>query len=217
MSKEKHVIKVTERTEFGTASSRRARKANLVPAIVYGHGADPRGFLINTKEWEAIAKQDVQIVQLKSENGKEINVFIKDVQYDYLAGTTTHIDFLEVKMDEVIHASVPIHAVGTPVGLSQGGILEYLLHEIEVSCTPLTIPESIEVDIHELALHDAVTIGSLQMPEGVTALGEPDQTILHVAEQRVESEETEEGEEGALEQAGEGTADEGDKAESSEE
>jgi large subunit ribosomal protein L25 len=196
MSKEKHELKVTERTEFGSAASRRARRANLVPAVVYGHGAEPRGFLIDAKEWEHIAKQDVQIVQLQPEKGKEINVLIKDVQFDYLSGTTTHIDFLEVKMDEVIHASVPIHTIGTPAGLSQGGVLEHLLHEIEVTSTPLALPESIEVDISELALHDALTIGGLNLPEGVTALGEPDQIIVHVIEQRVDAEGTTDEEEG---------------------
>lgn len=193
MGKEKHALKVVDREILGTSASRKARREGKVPAVVYGHGADPKSFLIEVKEWDVIAKQDVQIVQLIPEKGSEINVLIKDVQYDYLKGATEHIDFLEVKMDEVITASIPIHTIGTPIGITQGGMLESMLHEIEVSCTPLTLPDSIEVDITDLELNQEINIGDLVLPEGVTAIGDLDQTVLHVIIPKVIEEEEEEG------------------------
>ncbi len=214
MAKEKHLIPVVARETVGTASSRRARRAGMVPAIVYGHGAEPKSFLITVKDWDHIAKQDVQIVQLKPNKGAEINVLIKDVQYDYLKNITEHIDFLEVKMDEAITASVPVHTLGTPVGITQGGTLEHMLHEIEVECTPLTLPESIEINIDAVELNGEINIEDLELPEGVTATGDPKQTVLHVIVPRV-AEEAEEGEEAAGESATAEAAPEADKGDNS--
>jgi len=196
MAKEKHLIQVVNREELGSAASRRARKEGMVPAVVYGHGAEPKSFLITVKDWDIIAKQDVQIVQLKPAKGAEINVLIKDIQYDYLKNRTDHIDFLEVKMDEAITASIPVHTIGTPIGLTQGGTLEHMLHEVEVNCTPLTLPEFIELNIEKLELNAEINVGDLVLPEGVTPAGDLNQTVLHIILPRV-SEDSEEGEEGA--------------------
>jgi large subunit ribosomal protein L25 len=196
MAKEKHLIQVVNREELGSAASRRARKEGMVPAVVYGHGAEPKSFLITVKDWDIIAKQDVQIVQLKPNKGSEINVLIKDVQYDYLKNRTDHIDFLEVKMDEAITASIPVHTIGTPAGITQGGTLEHILHEVEVNCTPLTLPEYIEVNIENVELNGEIKTGDLPLPEGVTIAGDTTQTVLHVIHSHV-SEEGEEGEDAA--------------------
>jgi large subunit ribosomal protein L25 len=196
MSKEKHVLNVMERTNIGSAASRKARREGKVPAIVYGHGADPQKLMLDAKEWDIISKQDIQIVKLKCEGGKTLNAFIKEVQYNYLAGKTTHIDFLEVKMDEAITASVPIHAHGTPIGLSQGGVLDQIMHDIEVNCTPLTLPDSITVDVAELELESSILVGDLVFPDGVIPIPEADQTVLNVMLPRIQEEEEEEEEEG---------------------
>jgi large subunit ribosomal protein L25 len=196
MAKEKHLIQVVNREELGSAASRRARKEGMVPAVVDGHGAEPKSFLITVKDWDIIAKQDVQIVQLKPNKGSEINVLIKDVQYDYLKNRTDHIDFLEVKMDEAITASIPVHTIGTPAGITQGGTLEHILHEVEVNCTPLTLPEYIEVNIENVELNGEIKTGDLPLPEGVTIAGDTTQTVLHVIHSHV-SEEGEEGEDAA--------------------
>ena len=193
MAKEKHVIKVTERKELGTSAARRARHDGLVPAVVYGHGAEPAQYLIDAKDWAAIAKQDVQIVQLQPGKGKEVNVLIKDVQFDYLKNITMHVDFQEVNMNETIHATVPLHLIGTPAGLSQGGLLEQQMYEIDIICTPLNMPEYIEVDVSELQLHDIVHAGDIKVPESVKFDGDPKVVVLHIVEARVSDDE--EGEE----------------------
>ena len=191
MAKEKHLIPVVARETLGSASSRRARKEGMVPAVVYGHGAEPKAFLITKKDWDHIAKQDVQIVQLKPNDGSELNVLIKDVQYDYLKNITMHVDFLEVKMDEAITASLPIHLTGTPVGITQGGTFEQMLHEIEVECTPLTIPEAVEINIENMEIETELKIGDLELPEGVKAIGDLKQTVLHIIKSHSDEEDAE--------------------------
>jgi len=194
--KEKHVLHVKPREKTGSAESRRARRAGLVPSVVYGHGEKPKHFLLDMKEWEAATRHEVQIVELDpGSSGKKINAFVKDTQFDHLSGKFHHVDFLEVKMDETITATIPIHHIGTPVGLSQGGVLEQPAHEVEVECTPLTLPDHIEVDISNMELNDAITVGDLPYPEGVKPVDDLEHAIFHVLLPRVEEVEEEAAEE----------------------
>ncbi len=196
--KKKHVLHVKPRTQIGSAASRRARRAGTIPSVLYGHGSAPQHFLLNSKEWAAIAKQEIQIVVLEdTDNDQKSNALIKEVQFDYLSGQFQHIDFQEVKMDEIIHATVPVHHIGTPVGFSQGGVMEQPLHEVDVECTPLTLPDHIEADVSSLELNDVMTIADLPYPEGVKPIGDLDHPVFHVLTPRVESEAEEEEEEGA--------------------
>ena len=222
MAKKKYVLNVMERTNSGSAVARKLRREGKVPAIVYGHGADPQRLIIDKKEWNILSKHDIQIIELNIVNGKTLNVLIKEVQYNYLTNTTMHIDFLEVKMDEIITASVPIHSHGTPVGLAQGGILDQLMHDIEVNCTPLTLPESIVAEVSELGLDSSILVGDLIFPDGVTPVPEADQSVFQVkmpsiveeAGKEGEAEEGEKGEEGNETEEGEGKS--GEKAKESE-
>ena len=190
-NKNKNVLSVVERTNSGSSASRKARREGQVPAVLYGHGAKPKQFLLDGKEWNVLRNQDIQIVELKS--GKNtLNALIKDVQYNYLKGATVHVDFLEVKMDEIITASIPIHTHGIPIGLSQGGVLDQSMHELEIECTPATLPESIDVDVTEVELDGAIHASELLLPEGIKLITDPEQMVLHVMLPRVQEEEVEE-------------------------
>ena len=192
MTKEKHVLNAKSREKLGSTESKRARRQGMVPAVVYGHGEEPKHFLLDAKEWTIISKQDINIIQLKQDNGDVLNVLIKDIQYDYLHGITTHIDFLEVNMNETVIATVPIHTHGTPAGLTQGGMLEILMHEINVSCTPNNMPEAIELEISELEVNESIKIKDIKFPEGVSGDGDLDITVLHILPGKVSDSEEEE-------------------------
>ncbi len=96
-------------------------------------------------------------------------------------------------MTEKLTIEVPIHYVGRAPGvIEQGGVLEPLLRDLQVSCLPLAIPESFEVDVSELSIGDAIHIRDVDLPEGVEALGDPDLSVVHVVAPRVEEEKAEE-------------------------
>ena len=119
-------------------------------------------------------------------------------------------------MDEEITASVPIHSKGTAIGLSQGGLLDQQMHEIEVRCTPRTLPESIEVDISDLELDSAITVSELTFPENVVPISDGNQNVFQVALPRIEEEPEEDEGEGEEEVAvGDGDAEETENAEES--
>jgi large subunit ribosomal protein L25 len=98
-------------------------------------------------------------------------------------------------MDEKITATIPVHGKGTPIGITKGGVLEQALHEIELRCTPTTLPEVLEVNISELDMNDFIHIKDIELPEGVEAAGDTSLAVFHVGEPNVATPEEEEEEE----------------------
>jgi large subunit ribosomal protein L25 len=107
---------------------------------------------------------------------------VKEVQYDTLRNVFLHIDFQAVRMDEKIHASVPVHpAFGVEaIGITHGGILEQPLHTIEVSCLPTALPEAITIDLAGLEVDHSIHVKDLVMPAGVSAVSDPDAVVFHM-------------------------------------
>lgn len=189
MTNKSVVLTIEERKEFGTSGSRRARRRGRIPGIVYGRGFEPKSFLLKENEWTSFSRHgNIHLVELKPETGKSFNALVKDAQFDYLSGKTVHIDFIEIKMDELITTSITVHSKGIAAGAAQGGVLEQLLHEIEISCLPQNIPESIEVDVTSLELDKAIHVKDIALPEGVKAVTPENQAVFHVIVLRVEAE-----------------------------
>ncbi len=180
MAKQKHVLNVVTRSEIGKGAVKRLRTAGHIPAVVYGKGAPAKTFYFVAAEWEVLQKFELNLISLK-EGEKEILALIKEVQNDFIRGKVKHVDFLEIRRDEVIRTVIKVHPGHTaPAGASMGGILEQAIHEIEVECLPDALPESLEIDVAALKLGDSLHIGELPMPEGVKAVGDPDLVVFHV-------------------------------------
>ncbi len=182
MAKQKHVLNVVTRSELGKGPVNRLRKAGHIPAVVYSKGAAAKTIYFNAADWEALQKFELNLIALK-EGENEILALIKDVQNDFMRGKTSHVDFLEVRRDQVIKASVAVHAGHTaPAGIAQGGLLEQFVHEIEVECLPDALPEFIEVDVSKLELDQEMRVEELLLPEGVKAVSEGDIVVFHVVD-----------------------------------
>ncbi|OGV39009.1 MAG: hypothetical protein A2X48_17740 [Lentisphaerae bacterium GWF2_49_21] len=189
MSKAKNVLSVLDRADFGSGASRKMRREGKIPGILYGRGKKATPFVLVENEWKKIVQHgNVHLVELKSEKGEPVNALVKDVQFDYLSGKTLHIDFLEVKMDELITTLIDVLGHGTPIGITQGGVLEQLIHKLEVKCLPKDIPENIEVEISGIELDKAIVVKDLKLPAGVTAVPTPESIVFHVIRLRIEEE-----------------------------
>ena len=182
MAKQKHVLNVVTRSELGKGAVNRLRKAGHIPAVVYSRGAAGKTIYFAAAEWEALQKFELNLIALK-EGDNEILALIKDVQNDFLRGKTSHVDFLEVRRDQVIKATVALHAGHTaPAGIAQGGLLEQFVHEIEVECLPDALPEAVEVDVSKLELDQALHVADLVLPDGVKAVSDGDIVVFHVVD-----------------------------------
>jgi large subunit ribosomal protein L25 len=111
---------------------------------------------------------------------------IKDIQINPISRKMTHIDFVRVIMDEVVRVTVPVHINGTAEGVKEGGILDWQVRDLHVECLPNAIPDSVEVDVSALALHDYLRISDLEMPDGVKLLDDLERVVVGVTQARAE-------------------------------
>jgi large subunit ribosomal protein L25 len=163
----------------GTRAARRLRRAGQVPAIVYGHKQAPVPITVPREEVARLVKRAGHLAELKIGDQTEM-VLVKDVQYDYLGKDIIHLDFARVSADERIHTLVRLELHGTAPGTSEGGVLEFLVHSLDVSCLARAIPDVIRVEIGGLHVGDGVHVRDLALPEGVTANADPDLLLVHV-------------------------------------
>src|SRR5262249_25622238 len=98
----------------------------------------------------------------------------------------THIDFVRVVMDEVVRVTIPVHHTGTAIGVKEGGLLDFQVRDLHIECLPAAIPDSIDVDVSALGVHDYIRIGDLKLPEGVKVLDDPDRVVVGVTVARAE-------------------------------
>jgi large subunit ribosomal protein L25 len=167
---------------------------------MYGHsGTAP--IIIDAQEFSHKFKRVSENTIINLQVGdKSYDVLVKDFQEDILKNQITHIDFYEIERGKLLRTNIPVHTMGTPVGVREGGILETLLHSIEVECLPKNIPENIEIDVSGLDIGGSIHVGDIEPPEDVKFLVSEEYVIVSVMAPRAveelvaEEEELEEGE-----------------------
>jgi len=201
---ERFKIAVKERTKLGSAESRRLRRQGLIPGILYGK-SKPVAIAIGERDLRAALTTSAgshAVLDVAVDGGSEHSAILKEFQRDKVRGTITHVDLQEVRLDQTIHAAVVITLHGEPVGVKEGGVLSQVTNEVHVEALPLEVPQHLEADVSALRIGDAVRIGELRFPGGVTLLDDPETVIAtvtvptRVEEPEVEAEEGEEGAEG---------------------
>ncbi|WP_406476979.1 50S ribosomal protein L25/general stress protein Ctc [Streptomyces platensis] len=181
------------RTDFGKGAARRARRADLVPAVIYGHGAEPQHVAINNHALMMALKTPNALLRLEF-GGKSELVIPKAVQREAIRGFLVHADFLAVKKGEKVNVELPIHTEGE---LAPGGnLLEYVLNTLPVEAEATHIPESVTVSIAGLDAGHSVQAKDIALPSGVSLAVEDDAVVLQVVAAQAEApaEEAAEGE-----------------------
>ena len=213
------------REELGKNANRRLRAEGKIPAVVYGSDLDNASLSVDPKELVQILQSETghnTIFKLKV-GSKAADVLIQDYQLDPVRGNLIHADFQTIKMDELHEFEVPIHAEGVPSGVkNQGGVMDIILREIDVSCLPSDVPDFIPVDVTELDIGDAIRVEDLQVDPKVEILSEPERVVVTVVPPHVEEEPEEEELEEELEAAepeviGKGKAEDEEEEEAAEE
>jgi large subunit ribosomal protein L25 len=184
------------RTALGKGPARRARRDGLVPAVVYGLGTDTLSVSVQARELSHLlagAAGANTLITLKLDGGDQL-ALARQIQRHPIKGTVLHVDFVRVRSDVAIQAEVPVRLTGEAEGVSRGGVLEQLLHNVSVEALPGAIPNVIELDISALEIGGSVHVILLDIPGGVTLLNEPDELIAQITAPRVAEEEAAEGE-----------------------
>jgi len=189
---DKKTIAVLDRTAKSKSLNRKLRRTGQIPAIIYGHNK-PVSISLDEHEFVSKFKDMPENVIINLDMGsKKFDVLIKDFQEDILKGKITHIDFYEIEKGKLLRTHVPIHLHGTAIGVKEGGMLEHLLHEVEVECLPKDLPDSIQIDVSELQAHHSIHVKDLPPMEGVKMLSSLDQVVCLVEVKAVVEEEVEE-------------------------
>jgi large subunit ribosomal protein L25 len=175
-------LKGARRESLGKGGARKARAAGMIPAVLYGHGEDPVAVNVGARDFDLALRHHKggnPIVNL-AVNGQEFTALIRDVQYDPLSHHILHLDFQHISLTETIEVRVPVHLVGLPIGVKDGGgILETIMRDVEVRCLPTAIPPAIEIDVSHLNIGDSVHVRDAKVPD-VTILSDAEATIATV-------------------------------------
>ena len=212
----KSVLNVEPRVRTGKGGARKVRADGLVPAVVYGKGIETLNLRVDPKALQQATATEAgwnTLITLKGDgpfDGKV--VVLKDMQIDAIRREPKHVDFYALDLKKKIAFMVPVSPQGKSKGEKEGGTLQLVRHELEVFCLPTNIPHSIEINVEELEVGDAVHIDEVSFPEGAESRHDVNFTVLTVVSRMAEEvEEVEEEEllEGELAEEGSEEAEEG--------
>ncbi len=163
------------RTDLGKGASRRLRREDKVPAIVYGADKEPvsvtlaHNKLVQAQEFEAFYSHVLTL----DIAGEKVDAIVKDMQRHPYKPKILHVDFLRVDASKAIHTTVPVHFINeetAPAIKTEGGHAEHHINEIDVACLPGNLPEFIEVDLTNVALGQTLHLSDVTFPEGVSSV-----------------------------------------------
>lgn len=183
-------LNVELRANSGKGAARKLRVAGQVPAILYGRGAAPLSLVVNQLALDKVVHKSANaLLDLKGPKQVEGKiVLLKALQRDPVRRALIHADFLVVDPNRPIEVSVPLHFVGKPKGLEQGGVLEPLIRVLEIKVLPLQIPDSIDIDVSALEVGHSIHVRDIPLPTGAELKDDPEQTVVHVIIPRMEVE-----------------------------
>jgi large subunit ribosomal protein L25 len=166
------------RTEFGKGGARRTRRAGKLPAVLYGHGTDPRHLSLPSREFEHALRTDGAnvLLDLQLAEGSEL-ALPKSIQRDPIRGAIEHVDLILVRRGERITVEIVIQVIGEVVA---GGLLDQSLTTLSVTAEATNIPSGVEVSVDGLEIGQSVHAGQIPLPSGVEIAGDPEQVVIHI-------------------------------------
>jgi len=184
-------LEANERKDTSKAARNKLRREGRVPGVFYSRRLDTISVdVLEKKIHPMVFSSKTHLISLKIEGQEELECIIKDIQFDPVTEEIVHFDLLGLTRGEVIQLEIPVQLLGNSVGVKEGGVLQHLLHKLDVECLPKHIPEQIEVDISELAIGDSVYVSDISI-ENLSLLNPADAIVVTVSHQKVVEEEVE--------------------------
>ncbi len=181
-------LKLETRKNMGTSNAKRYRREGKVPGIFYFHGQETTPFTVGKKELLALMGQESSLIDVVFDGKAQKKCIIREIQFDPIDSSPLHLDLMGIMLTEKIHFSVPIHLLGTPIGVkNQGGIMQQVLRELEIECLPTDIPDHIDVDVSSLDIGGSVHLSDLNVPN-IKIVGDVHRVIVTVGAPRITEE-----------------------------
>lgn len=204
MADDSNKVPAELRDRFGKGAARKIRAAGKIPAVLYGHGTDPRHLTLPGHQVMLLLRRANAVLELDIEGASQL-ALVKDVQRDPVRQVIEHLDLIVVRKGEKVHVEVPVHLEGEPFS-GTIAMLEVGTIRLEVEATH--IPERVVVDIEGAEEGTQYHAGSIALPVGATLVDDPELLLAHIAVPSRARAEGEEAEEAAETPAAEAAAEE---------
>ncbi len=184
-------LRASKRTDSGKGASRKLRRDQQIPGIIYGHNREPQMLALDWRELERMLERiapETTVIDLDID-GTTSRTLIREIQRHPFKRQVLHVDFLELVAGERVTVDIPLVLVGTASGVrNSGGILDQVMREVTVDVDPSNIPNHIDVDVSALEVNESLHVSDLVVPAGVEIQDDPEATVCVVAAPRVEAE-----------------------------
>ena len=182
-------LKAKKKEDSLTGTLNQLRKSGVIPGIYYGHGAENISLTATESDLRPIIyTTESHIVNLTLEgDSNNYSCILKDVQFHPVSDKPLHFDLFALKEGETITIEVSVHLVGNAKGVKDGGVLQHILHKLQIECLPKNIPSHIDVDVSELNMNESVKVSDLKL-ENITILNDESSSIVAVVPPTVEKE-----------------------------
>jgi len=182
--KKEYKVQAKQREGRGKNDARRTRREGMVPITVYGGGVETVAAVAPLRDLAAILRSEAgrnTIFTIEVEGVGESEVMFHDRQIDPVRGRLIHADLTRLVKGQKIEVTVPLHLVGEPIGVKEKqGVLEQIIREIQIRCEPREIPDSLDVDVSNLDVHDVLHVSDIQVSVTVEILTDAEQVIATV-------------------------------------
>ncbi len=174
-------LNVEERTERGSRATRRLRRAGMVPGILYGGSHEQTvTFKVGHLDLRSVLVDGSALIDVKIGGERSVPAILKEQQIHPVRGDVMHVDFLEVRLDQKIHATVALELEGIDEapGVKEGGVLDQITRELNIEALPTDIPERVVVDVSHMDISSTLTLSEVSAEAGVEFLDDPEETTI---------------------------------------
>lgn len=185
------IVNAEPRTESGSTAARRLRRSGNIPAVLANTKGESKLLKLNAHDFERTMSKHtaLQLVVTINCEGKSTKALLREIQRDSLTGYITHADFGEIDATHKMHITVPVVLVGTPEGVAtQGGILDQVRHELEISCLPADVIEELPIDVSSLKVGEDIKVADIKLDEKYAILTNADVVVAAVVAPEGEAE-----------------------------
>jgi large subunit ribosomal protein L25 len=169
-------LQVIARSNIGKHNNRRLRRAGSIPTVLYGHGLENVPLTVSASSLDTVLRHGSRLVNLIGAANE--SAFIREVQWNTLGTHILHVDLTRISMHEKVEVQVTVELRGEAPGVREGGVVDQQVHQVTIECPAGSIPDKLLVNINHLKLTEAITLAALELPEGATALGDPEAIIV---------------------------------------
>lgn len=180
-------LQADSRDSHGKRNAKRLRAGGKVPAVLYGHGQKTVSLAVPAEQIAAAIRHGSRVVKLKG--AASDSALIRDLQYDTFGLQILHVDFTRVSEHERVRVKVPLEVRGQAAGVREGGVVEHLIHTVEIECPVSAIPDKVVINVAALKLDDSMSVGQATLPEGAKIVSGADEIAVQCLKPKSDEEE----------------------------